>query len=143
MHRISADTIKALKTARNGTLAKTAQSLGFPASFAATISAILNGRQGQVSLVTENKLRITLGLPVVRSIVEVESCEDCGSVHHARCNGHDGPVVVLAEDEKITKTRPKKKPSPYAVRRKKLRAACKEHGITMEDAAEFWLKQQK
>ena len=139
MHVLSSDTVDALKRARNGTLVYTAESLGFEASFAGTISAILNEKHGQVSLATENKLRLALGLDVLHSIVEVESCEDCGSVHHARCHGHDGPVVVLAENEKITRVKKKKPPSPYALRRKALRAACKEHGVTVEDAAEMWL----
>jgi hypothetical protein len=35
--------------------------------------------------------------------VEVPSCPDCGSVHHARCNGHAGAVVVLAAGETVRK----------------------------------------
>ena len=33
--------------------------------------------------------------------VEVPACPDCGSVHHARCNGNAGTAVVLAPGETV------------------------------------------
>ena len=33
------------------------------------------------------------------------ACPDCGSVHHARCNGHNGAVVVLADGETVRRPR--------------------------------------
>lgn len=49
---------------------------------------------------------IEAGLPMPRR-VWIDPCPDCGSVHHARCNGHAGEAVVLGEGERIV--RPSKK----------------------------------
>jgi hypothetical protein len=136
MHTLSTDTIDTLRGARNGSLKGTAVGLGFNESFAGTISAVLNGKRGQVSMETENKLRLALGLTVLYT-VEVPSCTDCGSVHHARCHGNHGDVVVLGA------AKPNRPQSPNAKRRKALRAACKKRGVTLEDAAEMWLKGQR
>lgn len=50
------------------------------------------------------------GLPMARR-VWIDPCPDCGSVHHARCNGNGGTVVVLAPGETVrrvatSRTRP-------------------------------------
>jgi hypothetical protein len=37
--------------------------------------------------------------------IPVPPCPDCGSVHHARCNGNAGVVVVLAPGERVTTPR--------------------------------------
>lgn len=38
-------------------------------------------------------------------LIPVPACPDCGSVHHARCNGHAGQVVVLAQGERVVTQR--------------------------------------
>ena len=47
----------------------------------------------------ESWLRVRAG----ERVVSVPPCPDCGSVHHARCNGNSGPVVVLAATERVVK----------------------------------------
>jgi hypothetical protein len=37
--------------------------------------------------------------------IPVPPCPDCGSVHHARCHGNAGAVVVLAPGETVRKPR--------------------------------------
>jgi hypothetical protein len=37
--------------------------------------------------------------------IPVPPCPDCGSVHHARCNGNGGTAVVLAPGERVTTKR--------------------------------------
>ena len=37
----------------------------------------------------------------VPPLVPVPACPDCGSVHHARCHGNGGAVVVLAQGETV------------------------------------------
>ena len=34
-------------------------------------------------------------------LVPVPPCPDCGSVHHARCNGNGGTAIVLAPNETV------------------------------------------
>jgi len=51
----------------------------------------------------EGRIRLALGLPPLPAPVPVDPCPDCGSVHHARCNGNSGPVVVLAATERVVK----------------------------------------
>ena len=43
-----------------------------------------------------------------RRAIPVPACPDCGSVHHARCNGNAGAVVVLAPGETVTTPRPRR-----------------------------------
>ena len=47
---------------------------------------------------------IETGLPMARR-VWIDPCPDCGSVHHARCNGNAGAVVVLGNGERVTTPR--------------------------------------
>jgi hypothetical protein len=42
-----------------------------------------------------NALRRHAGLEPLPTLVHVEPCPDCGSVHHARCNGIADPVVIV------------------------------------------------
>jgi len=42
-----------------------------------------------------NALRRHAGLPIMPLPVLVAPCPDCGSVHHARCNGVADPVVIV------------------------------------------------
>ena len=37
--------------------------------------------------------------------IRVPPCPDCGSVHHARCNGNGGTAVVLAPGERVVAPR--------------------------------------
>jgi hypothetical protein len=74
--------------------------LGLPEHWRGTIGRIRNGFA--VSLSKENEVRYRLGLPAIYPpLVPVPPCPDCGSVHHARCNGHEGAVVVLAPGETV------------------------------------------
>jgi len=43
---------------------------------------------------------IETGVPIARR-VWVDPCPDCGSVHHARCNGNGGTAIVLAPNETV------------------------------------------
>jgi len=46
---------------------------------------------------------IETGLPMARR-VWIDPCPDCGSVHHARCNGNGGHAVVLAPGETVRRS---------------------------------------
>ena len=55
-----------------------------------------------MSLAKENEVRYRLGLkPIYPPLVPVPPCPDCGSVHHARCNGNGGTAIVLADGETV------------------------------------------
>ena len=69
----------------------------------AVLADILKDRHGHVSRDSENRVRAVLGLAPLPAPVPVDPCPDCGSVHHARCNGNSGPVVVLAATERVVK----------------------------------------
>jgi len=75
----------------------------------------------------------------VPPLVPVPPCPDCGSVHHARCNGHNGAVVVLADGETVRRPG-QSKPRPK-VRRPwmgaELTAEMDKAGVT--DATVRWL----
>lgn len=43
-----------------------------------------------------------------RRTVSVPACPDCGSVHHARCNGNHGTAVVLAPGQQVTTKKPRR-----------------------------------
>ena len=45
---------------------------------------------------------IETSVPMARRMW-VDPCPDCGSVHHARCNGNGGTAVVLASGETVRK----------------------------------------
>lgn len=80
--------------------------LGLDASWRGTIGRIIYGHP--VGLDKENEVRHRLGLPpIAPPLVPVPPCPDCGSVHHARCNGNGGHAVVLAPGETVTKATPK------------------------------------
>ena len=69
----------------------------------AVLADVLNDRHEHVSRQSENRVRLAVGLSPLPAPVSVDPCPDCGSVHHARCNGNDGPVVVLAATEKVVR----------------------------------------
>lgn len=100
---IRPDTVATLAERRNGSLRGLAQELGFPPSFAAILSDVLRERHRNVSLKTENRLRVALGLEPIATY-EVSPCPDCGLVHTGRCYGKGvrGQVVVIdPERERI------------------------------------------
>jgi len=99
---VSPDTRQALQALSHecDSLRKTAKALGVHHS---VLADILAGRSGHVSLHAENRVRAALGLPPLPAPVLIPPCPDCGSVHHARCNGNSGPVVVLAATERVVK----------------------------------------
>ena len=99
---VSPDTRQALQALSHecDSLHKTAKALGVPHS---VLADILAGRSGHVSLHAENRVRAALGLPPLPAPVLIPPCPDCGSAHHARCNGNDGPVVVLGSADKVVK----------------------------------------
>lgn len=76
---------------------------------------------------------IETGVPMARR-VWVDPCPDCGSVHHARCNGNGGTAVVLAAGETVRRPTRRKRP---VVRRPwmgtELSAAMDVAGVTDED----------
>jgi hypothetical protein len=57
------DTVRSVENRRNGSLRKLAVSLGYDASFAATLSDILRRKDAKISRDRENDLRFRLGLP--------------------------------------------------------------------------------
>ena len=67
---------------KNGSLRKLAVELGFPPSFAATLSDVLRGKPGKLTLDGENALRRALGLSVIAERVTA-TCPTCGVVHGA------------------------------------------------------------
>ena len=69
----------------------------------AVLADILADRHAHVSRQSENRVRVAVGLPPLPALIPVDPCPDCGSVHHARCNGNSGPVVVLAATERVVK----------------------------------------
>ena len=76
------------------------KALGLPEHWRGTIGRIRKGEA--VSLDKENIVRLQLGLPVLSPpLIPVPPCPDCGSVHHARCNGNGGTAVVLAPGETV------------------------------------------
>ena len=68
---------------------------------------MLRERHENVSLVTENRLRVALGLEPIKTY-EAEACPDCGLVHTGRCYGR-GPnaqvVVIDPRTEYIARRR--------------------------------------
>jgi hypothetical protein len=76
---------------------------------------------------------IDAGLPMGRR-VWIDPCPDCGSVHHARCNGNGGTAVVLAAGETVRRPTRRKRP---VVRRPwmgvELSAAMDAAGVTDDD----------
>ena len=99
---ISADTRQALEAVSHecDSLREAAKVLQVPHS---VLADILGNRHGHVSLQAENRVRVALGLPPLSAPVLIPPCPDCGSAHHARCNGNDGPGVVLGSADKVVK----------------------------------------
>ena len=99
---INPDTQQALQALSHecDSLRKLAQVLQVPHS---VLADILANRHGHVSLAAENRVRVALGLAPLSAPVLIPPCPDCGSAHHARCNGNSGPVVVLAATERVVK----------------------------------------
>lgn len=86
--------------------------LGLPLSWRGTLNRIAN--DFPVSLDKENEVRLRLGLPaLVPPLVPVPPCPDCGSVHHARCNGNGGQAVVLAPGETVRRPAAKRQRRAY------------------------------
>lgn len=104
---MDASTIETLQNRRHGSLRKLAADLGFPTSFAGTLSDILRARDNHVSRETENRVRHALGLPALPRRVEVPACPTCGEVHVAGdCHGKPvAQVVVLAPGEQVRRAR--------------------------------------
>jgi hypothetical protein len=99
------DTRSALVAIKDGKSQRaTCAALGLDDSWRGTIHRIIH--RIDVGTDKENEVRLRLGLPVLSpTLVPVPACPDCGSVHHARCNGHAGAVVVLAPGETVTTPR--------------------------------------
>lgn len=60
---------------------------------------------GQRSVTEEIAVAWMLSSGWHQRFVPIPACPDCGSVHHARCNGHNGPVIVLAQGERVVTQR--------------------------------------
>jgi hypothetical protein len=83
--------------------------LNLPEHWRGTVGRIRNGFA--VSLEKENEVRWRLGLPILLPpAIPVPPCPDCGSVHHARCNGHGGEAIVLAPGETVRRPGQRKRP---------------------------------
>lgn len=101
MPRPSKETQDALNAIPGSHRAK-CTALDFHWSWRGTIGRILKG--SSISLENENEVRRRLGLaPILPPTIPVPACPDCGSVHHARCNGNGGHAVVLAPGETVRK----------------------------------------
>jgi hypothetical protein len=86
--------------------------LNLPLSWRGTIGRIRNGFA--ISLDKENEVRLRLGLPAIYPpAISVPPCPDCGSVHHARCNGNGGTAVVLAPGETVRRPGQSRKRTRY------------------------------
>lgn len=92
-----------------GTWRKTALALKYPANFATILNQIAKGKGGAISPAKEDELRQRLGFSILYGI-SVPPCTDCGSVHHTRCHGNSGPVIVLAENQRVVEEKPKSAP---------------------------------
>ncbi|GAB4524535.1 MAG: hypothetical protein Kow0047_34160 [Anaerolineae bacterium] len=110
------ETREALLQRKNGSLRDLARSLGFPPSFAATLSDVLRERHGNVSLKTENRIRVALGLEPIAAY-EVAPCPDCGGVHTGRCGGKARQaavevVVIDPTQERVVRRRQRTRRKP-------------------------------
>lgn len=72
-----------------GSYRKTAKA---PGVSHALVWNVLHGRAQDVSLQSENRLRLTLGLAPVHPKITVDACPDCGGVHTGRCHGRQVAV---------------------------------------------------
>ncbi len=69
-HVLSQDTLESLRSAKSGiSLRKLAAGLGYPASYAATLSDVLRDKPGKLSAAGEDDLRKRLGLPSMGTAV--------------------------------------------------------------------------
>jgi hypothetical protein len=78
----------------------------------------------------------------------VPVCPTCGSVHVVGdCHGKAGAAAIVAEDEEVKQKRitqsASRSPSPSTLRRADLRRRCQARNVTLEDAAEKWLREQE
>jgi len=92
---VDPETVAALLQRKNSSLRKLATSLGFPASYNATLSDILNNKPGAITLDGENILRRAMNLPVIQ-IRPTRACPSCGEVHgeNLDCGGRDVKAVL-------------------------------------------------
>jgi len=104
---MDASTLEMLQKRRHGSLRKLTHELGFPASFAGTLSDIFRARYDHVSRQTESRIRLALGLVPLPDLIEVPACATCGAVHVAGdCHGKPvARVVVLAPGEQVRRSR--------------------------------------
>jgi len=118
----------------------TAKALGYNDNFATVLSQVAAGKRGAISPEKEDELRERLGLFAIHGI-RVAPCRTCGEAHTVGdCGGKQGAPIILGSGEFVRVQGKKRKPSPSWQRRARLRAACAERGITVEDAAEMWLR---
>jgi len=120
--------VKTLTAAHTGSLRQLAESIGYPASFAGTLSDILRGRDEHVARETYRGLAVRLGLPPLPEVKPTEVCPTCWAAGkrtvHAAGDCHGRPVaavVVLAPGEVVASAPP---PKPPKRTRKHYRRPC-------------------
>lgn len=100
---------KAAVTALHGAMSypAIAKRLGLERRFWPALSRVAN--DGPVSVEIESEIRVALGLEPLPALIPTPACADCGSVHHARCNGQPVvAVVALAPGQTVTTPRPRR-----------------------------------
>jgi len=98
IHIISHDTVFSLKQHKKGSLRQLAAELGFPASYAATLSDILAGKPSSLTLDGENALRRALGLaPIIQRLAI--ACPSCDQVHGSGIDCHHRSIIVVARPQ--------------------------------------------
>lgn len=107
-HVLDQDTTDALRERKATKPYRTlCRELGYPETYAATLSATVRGIAGSMTLEAENVLRVRLGL-APRQTIQAPPCPDCGALHTGRCHGEPGEIVWIKSGEKVIKQRPSK-----------------------------------
>jgi hypothetical protein len=108
-HELDTETISALSERKSGkSLRALAAELGLDKGAIATLSAVLRGRSGTLTLASENVLRMHLGLTLLPEPRLLAPCPTCLGDHGMKeipdCHGAPiAAIVVLAPGEQVTR----------------------------------------